>query len=116
MHFSRKYFIGNFFMSIPFIYNSYFLNIFLCYLQQMSLPLKVQYAPKVVVSVVNGALETGQIPDGNTIDVLCAVDANPDVVTYRWFLNDEQIPDQTNRVLVSALLYLKYIRFILSKL
>lgn len=70
--------------------------------------LQVQYAPKVVVSVVNGALETGQIPDGNTIDVLCAVDANPDVVTYRWFLNEEQLPDQTNRVLVSLCVFLIY--------
>lgn len=62
---------------------------------------QVQYAPKVIVSVVNGALESGQIPNGNTIDVLCAVDANPDVVTYRWYLNDEQVPDQTGRMLVS---------------
>lgn len=63
--------------------------------------LEVQYAPKVVVSVVNGALDSGQIPDGSTIDAMCVVDANPADVSYKWFLNDEELPEQNARVMVS---------------
>lgn len=54
-----------------------------------------------MVSIVNGALDTGQIPEGSNIDVMCSVDANPDAITYRWYLNDEQLPDQSSRILVS---------------
>lgn len=70
--------------------------------------LEVQYAPKVLVSIVSGALESGQIPDGSTIDAMCVVDANPAEVSYRWYLNEEQLPDQTGRVMVSVDIYVAW--------
>lgn len=64
--------------------------------------LHVQYAPKVTVTVVNGALDSGQIPDGSTVDAMCVVDANPAEVTYRWYVNEELVPEQSARVMVSG--------------
>lgn len=67
--------------------------------------LEVQYAPKVTVTVVNGAVDggSGQIPDGATIEAMCVVDANPPEVTYQWFVDDEEVqPVQRGRVMVSC--------------
>lgn len=58
----------------------------------------MKYAPKVIVSIVEGALDTGRIPEGNIVSLLCQADANPSDITYRWYINDEQIDGQTAHV------------------
>lgn len=57
---------------------------------------QVKYAPKVIVSIVDGALDTGRIPEGNIVSLLCQADANPSDINYRWYINDEQIDGQTS--------------------
>lgn len=56
---------------------------------------QVKYAPKVVITTVEGALDTGRIPIGNSIRLRCNADANPNELTYQWYINDEMIIDAT---------------------
>lgn len=63
--------------------------------------IQVNYAPKVVVVVEEGALDTGRIPEGNTVKFWCNADANPNDMSYRWFMNDEVIANATLNQLVS---------------
>nr|XP_022920904.1 irregular chiasm C-roughest protein-like [Onthophagus taurus] len=51
--------------------------------------LEVKYAPKVTVSIISGTAPNGRIPEGAEVHLGCHADANPSVVTYRWFLNNE---------------------------
>lgn len=53
--------------------------------------------------LVDGALDTGRIPEGNIVSFMCEADANPNELTYRWFLNDEVMPDQNSKVMVISL-------------
>lgn len=62
---------------------------------------QVEYAPKVQVLLVDGALDTGRIPEGNIVSFMCEADANPNELTYRWFLNDEAIPEQNSKIMVN---------------
>lgn len=62
---------------------------------------QVKYAPKVLVTVIEGALDTGRIPEGNSIKLHCKADANPQKVTYRWYINDDIVVDATLNELVS---------------
>lgn len=62
----------------------------------------MKYAPKVVVLLEDGALDTGRIPEGNTVKFWCNADANPQDITYRWFMNDEVIVEATLNQLVSG--------------
>ncbi|KAK9876862.1 hypothetical protein WA026_015095 [Henosepilachna vigintioctopunctata] len=55
------------------------------------LKLEVKYAPKVTVSILSGASSNGRIPEGADVRLGCKADANPSDVTYRWFVNDEQV-------------------------
>ncbi|XP_045462512.1 irregular chiasm C-roughest protein-like isoform X1 [Harmonia axyridis] len=55
------------------------------------LKLEVKYAPKVTVSIISGASPNGRIPEGADVRLGCKADANPPDVTYRWFINDEQV-------------------------
>ncbi|KYB28679.1 irregular chiasm C-roughest protein isoform X2 [Tribolium castaneum] len=55
------------------------------------LKLEVKYAPKVTVSILAGATQSGRIPEGAEVRLGCHADANPADVTYRWFLNDEPL-------------------------
>lgn len=57
----------------------------------------------MTVVLAEGALDTGRIPEGNTIKFWCNADANPNDVTYRWFLNDEVVIDATLNQLVSKI-------------
>lgn len=52
---------------------------------------QVKYAPKVTVSIISGASPNGRIPEGADVRLGCKADANPPDVTYRWFINDEQV-------------------------
>lgn len=56
---------------------------------------QVKYAPKVVITIVEGALDTGRIPIDNSIRLRCNADANPSELTYQWYINDEMIIDAT---------------------
>lgn len=47
-----------------------------------------------------GALDTGRIPEGNTVKFWCNADANPNDLTYRWFMADEVIAGATLNQLV----------------
>ncbi|XP_026846211.1 irregular chiasm C-roughest protein isoform X1 [Drosophila persimilis] len=63
--------------------------------------LEVKYAPKVSVSVVEGALAGGKIPEGAEVVLSCQADANPPEVTYRWFINDELMTgDFTTKMII----------------
>lgn len=64
--------------------------------------IQVQYPPKVKISLIEGGLDTGLIPEGNIINLVCICDSNPSEVTYRWHLNDELLPDQNSKTLVSS--------------
>lgn len=64
--------------------------------------IQVKYAPKVIVKTVEGALDTGRIPIENTIRLRCETDANPNDITYQWYINDEMIVDATLNELVSG--------------
>ncbi|KAG4072903.1 hypothetical protein HA402_006583 [Bradysia odoriphaga] len=61
--------------------------------------LEIEFAPKVQVLLVDGALDTGRIPEGNIVSFMCEADANPNELTYRWFLNDEVMPDQNSKIM-----------------
>lgn len=52
-------------------------------------PFQVKYAPKVSISIIEGALDTGRIPVDNAIRLKCNADAHPNHLTYQWYINDE---------------------------
>lgn len=65
------------------------------------LKLEVKFAPKVVVSVISGALANEKIPEGAEVRLACHTEANPNVVTYRWFINGEPaIGDYTTEMII----------------
>lgn len=66
----------------------------------------MKYAPKVTVSIVEGALDTGRIPIDNAIRLRCNADAHPNVLTYQWYINDEMLIDATLSDLVKLLIIL----------
>lgn len=53
------------------------------------LRLEVKYSPKVRISVASGTLAGGRIAEGSEVRLSCRADANPDDLTYRWYINDE---------------------------
>jgi len=59
--------------------------------RSVGLRLEVKYAPKVTVSVLEGAVSSGRIPEGSDVRLFCHADANPPDLTYKWFLDDEPI-------------------------
>lgn len=65
--------------------------------------IQVKYAPKLAVTIVEGALDTGRIPEGNSIKLLCTSNANPSDVTFQWYMNDDLIADATlNELVISV--------------
>lgn len=67
--------------------------------------MQVKYAPKVTIMIVEGALDTGRIPINNAVRLRCETDANPNEITYQWYMNDEMIVDAKHNELVSGFLY-----------
>lgn len=53
------------------------------------LRLEVKYAPKVRIGVAGGTLAGGRIAEGSEVRLSCRADANPDDLTYRWYINNE---------------------------
>lgn len=70
----------------------------------------MKYAPKVVITIVEGALDTGRIPVDNAVRLRCNVDAHPNQLTYQWYINDEMVMDATISELVTAFYHLKIAR------
>lgn len=62
----------------------------------------MKYTPNVVITIIEGALDTGRIPVDNAILLRCNVDANPHVLTYQWYINDEMVIGATLSELVST--------------
>ncbi|XP_061381136.1 irregular chiasm C-roughest protein-like [Danaus plexippus] len=63
-----------------------------------SVVLKVQYAPKV--RVVVRSRPNGKIQEGDTLVVGCQATANPSNVTYKWYINNDQVPTARNNELI----------------
>ncbi|XP_052742688.1 irregular chiasm C-roughest protein [Bicyclus anynana] len=61
--------------------------------------LKIQYAPKVKV-VIKSRSTNGRIHEGDALVVGCQATANPSNLTYRWFINNEQVPTAKNIELI----------------
>lgn len=55
------------------------------------LRLEVKFAPKVNVEVISGALVGGRIAEGTEVRLACKAEANPNELSYRWYMNDEKI-------------------------
>lgn len=67
----------------------------------------MKYAPKVSVSVIGGALAGGRIPEGAEVRLSCRADANPNELTYRWYINDELvIGDYTTEMVSRSILFI----------
>lgn len=65
------------------------------------LKLEVKFAPKVTVSVIGGALAGGRIPEGAEIRLSCHAEANPNELSYKWYINDElAIGDYTTEMII----------------
>ncbi|XP_053950749.1 irregular chiasm C-roughest protein [Anastrepha ludens] len=63
--------------------------------------IEVKYAPKVVVSVISGALAGGRILEGSEVILSCQAEANPPPQSYRWFINDELVTgDYTTKMII----------------
>lgn len=62
----------------------------------------MKYAPKVRVTIAEGADDSGYIPIDSTVRLRCETDANPNEITYQWFVNDEMVPDANDSELVSV--------------
>uniref|UniRef100_A0A182J1W2 Ig-like domain-containing protein n=1 Tax=Anopheles atroparvus TaxID=41427 RepID=A0A182J1W2_ANOAO len=56
--------------------------------RSVRLKLEVKYAPKVRIAVIGGALTGGRILEGTEVRLSCHADANPQDLTYRWFIGD----------------------------
>ncbi|KAG7295217.1 hypothetical protein JYU34_022188, partial [Plutella xylostella] len=60
---------------------------------------KVKYAPKVKL-VINKKNSKGKIPEGSDVTISCVADANPSNLTYRWFLDEQQVVGNNSTQLV----------------
>jgi hypothetical protein len=56
------------------------------------LKLEVKYTPKVKVSVIGQKLAGGRIPEGAEVRFSCQAEANPNDLTYKWYINGEEPP------------------------
>ncbi|XP_063233739.1 irregular chiasm C-roughest protein isoform X2 [Bacillus rossius redtenbacheri] len=64
------------------------------------LRLEVKYAPKVSLSVAEA--KEDRLVEGQDVTLDCRADANPQELTYRWYLDDEPVPgDYTTRLVLS---------------
>ncbi|XP_055602535.1 irregular chiasm C-roughest protein-like [Uranotaenia lowii] len=69
--------------------------------RSVKLKLEVKYAPKVSVSVIGGALAGGRIPEGAEVRLSCHADANPNDVSYKWYIGDELVVgDYTTEMII----------------
>lgn len=61
------------------------------------LRLEVKYAPKVTVSVVGSS---NRLVEGSDVRLSCSADANPQDVTYRWYINDQLVGGEPTTELI----------------
>lgn len=54
-----------------------------------------------MITIIEGALDTGRIPVDNAIRLKCVADANPNEITYQWYIKDEMIIGATSSELVT---------------
>ncbi|XP_035451282.2 irregular chiasm C-roughest protein isoform X2 [Spodoptera frugiperda] len=67
----------------------------------VTIKLQVQYAPKVRMFVKSGILK-GNIQEGDTVVIGCQASANPNNLTYKWYVNNEHIAgDVSNELILS---------------
>ncbi|XP_022828784.1 irregular chiasm C-roughest protein-like [Spodoptera litura] len=67
----------------------------------VTIKLQVQYAPKVRMFVKSGILK-GSIQEGDTVVIGCQASANPNNLTYKWYVNNEHIAgDISNELILS---------------
>ncbi|KAL0810397.1 hypothetical protein ABMA28_010542 [Loxostege sticticalis] len=64
-----------------------------------AIKLKVQYAPKVKVFLKSG-VNKGRVQEGDTLIVGCQATANPNVLTYKWYVNNDQIASDTSELVL----------------
>ncbi|XP_049882102.1 irregular chiasm C-roughest protein-like isoform X2 [Pectinophora gossypiella] len=69
--------------------------------------LKVQFAPKVRVFVKTRALNS-KIQEGDTISVGCQATANPNNLTYRWYINNDPIVGSAGNEMIITNVTRKY--------
>ena len=66
------------------------------------LKLEVKFAPKVTVSVIGGALAGGRIPEGAEVRLSCHAEANPNELSYKWYINEElAVGDYTTEMIIA---------------
>ncbi|XP_070492966.1 irregular chiasm C-roughest protein isoform X2 [Chironomus tepperi] len=64
----------------------------------------VKFAPKVIVSVVSNTLGNGRIPEGAEVRFACHAEANPNEVSFKWYINDEVIiGDQSTELIIPSI-------------
>ncbi|XP_068624517.1 irregular chiasm C-roughest protein-like [Battus philenor] len=61
--------------------------------------LQVQYAPRVRIFVKSG-IKNSRIQEGDTLVLGCQATANPNNLTYKWFVNSDQIIGNVNNEIV----------------
>ncbi|XP_052747765.1 irregular chiasm C-roughest protein-like [Galleria mellonella] len=69
--------------------------------------LQVQYAPKVRMFIKSGNIK-GQIQEGDTLIMGCQGSANPTNLTYKWYINNNQIVGTVNNELILKNISRKY--------
>ncbi|KAL4707087.1 hypothetical protein ACJJTC_011413 [Scirpophaga incertulas] len=61
-----------------------------------SIQIEVKYAPKVKLFIKSGV--NGKIPEGVDVVIVCKADANPTNLTFKWYMNEEQIVGNTTEL------------------
>ncbi|XP_045540671.1 irregular chiasm C-roughest protein [Papilio machaon] len=72
-----------------------------------SIKLQVQYAPRVRI-FVKTSLKNNRIQEGDTLILGCQATANPNNLTYKWFVNNDQIIGNVNNEIVIPNVSRKY--------
>ncbi|KPJ17600.1 Irregular chiasm C-roughest protein [Papilio machaon] len=72
-----------------------------------SIKLQVQYAPRVRI-FIKTSLKNNRIQEGDTLILGCQATANPNNLTYKWFVNNDQIIGNINNEIVIPNVSRKY--------
>ncbi|XP_045457290.1 irregular chiasm C-roughest protein-like [Melitaea cinxia] len=72
-----------------------------------SIKLKVKYAPKVRM-IIKSRATNGRVLEGDKLIIGCQATANPNNLTYKWFVNNELVPTAKGNELVISNVSRKY--------
>ncbi|CAG5025008.1 unnamed protein product, partial [Parnassius apollo] len=72
-----------------------------------NIKLQVQYAPRVRI-FIKSSMKNGRIQEGDTLVLGCQAAANPNNLTYKWFVNSDQIIGNVNNEIVISNVTRKY--------